>query len=216
MRNFLFDLDGTLTNPFLGITNSVIYALEKMGINPPPRSALRKFIGPPLISSFKKYYAMNESDAETAVKYYREYFSDKGLFENELFSGISALLSDLKKNGKKIYLATSKPEEFAVKILEHFDILKYFDFIAGNTLSEARQTKEEVISYLLDSQLLLRSESVMIGDRKFDILAGKEYSLKTVGVSFGFAEENELKNAGADYIADSVADLRKILLNIKK
>lgn len=214
MKNFIFDLDGTLSNPYLGITNSIIYALKKMGIEPPPREELKPFIGPPLSVSFKGIFHMTDKESEQAIKYYREYFGEKGLFENELFDGIENLLKTLKAESKKIYLATSKPEEFAVRILEKFGILKYFDFIAGNTLKEERETKEAVLSYLLNKEGLLKSESVMVGDRKYDIIAAKEFSLKSVGVDFGFAAEGELKIAGADFIVSSVAELENLLLNL--
>lgn len=214
MKNFIFDLDGTLSDPYLGITNSIIYALKKMGIEPPPREELKPFIGPPLSVSFKGIFRMTDKESEKAVKCYREYFGVQGLFENELFDGIENLLKRLKANNKRIYLATSKPEEYATRILEKFDILKYFDFVAGNTLKEERETKEAVLSYLLNKENLLRSESVMVGDRKYDIIAAKEFSLKSVGVDFGFAAESELKIAGADFIVSSVAELESLLLSL--
>lgn len=214
MKNFIFDLDGTLSDPYLGITNSIIYALKKMGIEPPPREELKPFIGPPLSVSFKEIFRMTDEESEKAVKCYREYFGVQGLFENELFDGIADMLAKLREKGKRVYLATSKPEEYATRILEKFDILKYFNFIAGNTLKEERETKEAVLSYLLNKENLLRSESVMVGDRKYDIIAAKEFSLKSVGVDFGFAEDGELKNAGADHIVSSVEELRILLLSL--
>jgi phosphoglycolate phosphatase len=214
MKNFIFDLDGTLSDPYLGITNSIIYALKKMGIKPPRREDLRPFIGPPLSVSFKGIFRMTDEESERAIKYYREYFGVQGLFENELFDGIADMLAKLREKGKRVYLATSKPEEYATRILEKFDILKYFNFIAGNTLKEERETKEAVLSYLLNKENLLRSESVMIGDRKYDVSAAKEFSIKSVGINFGFAEENELKTAGADFIVSSVEELENLLLSL--
>lgn len=212
MLYYVFDLDGTLTNPVEGITGSVMYALKKLNIEGVERKDLLKFIGPPLTDSFSKYFGLEGEENEAAVSYYRETFAVKGMFENEIYEGIEELLDTLSKNGKKIYLATSKPEEYAVPILENLSILKYFDFVAGNTLKDDRLTKESVIEYLLKTKDIDPKDAVMVGDRKFDIIAGHRFGLTTVGVTFGFAEENELENAGADYIADSVSSLKEILL----
>ena len=126
----LFDLDGTLTDPALGITNSVMYALKKFGISVSDRSELFRFIGPPLMYSFKTYYGFDDEKAKLALDYYRDRFADGGKFENEVYPGIAELLAELRSAGSRIILATSKPEEFSVEILEHFDLLKYFDFVA--------------------------------------------------------------------------------------
>ena len=147
----LFDLDGTLTDPAPGITNCIMYALRKFGITPPPREALYKFIGPPLLYSFKEYCGFSEKDAELAVAYYRERFSDVGLFENEIYPGIRELLSELCESGTKVVLATSKPDVYSKRILEHFDIDKYFYFLAANTLTESRPEKSDVIAYAIES-----------------------------------------------------------------
>lgn len=137
----LFDLDGTLTNPGTGITNSVAYALKKWGIVVADKTTLYKFIGPPLKDSFMKYYGFSESDAELTVEYYREYFKDTVIFENEVFDRAEKLLKDIKNSGRKILLATSKPEEFARRILKHFGLTEYFDFIAGATMDSSRSKK---------------------------------------------------------------------------
>ena len=140
-----FDLDGTLTDPFEGITNSVVYSLNSYGIEVVDKSELKRFIGPPLFQSFEKYYGFSKEKAIEAVDRYREYFRDKGMFENALYDGTVKLLKKLKKNGKKIILATSKPEAFALRILEHFDILKYFDVVVGSTMDGSLINKGDII-----------------------------------------------------------------------
>lgn len=207
----LFDLDGTLTDPAIGITNSVIYALEKSGATPPLREALYKFIGPPLVYSFKEYCGFTEEEAVRAVGYYRERFSETGLFENEIYPGIKELLSRLRDSGTKIVLATSKPDVYSERILLHFDIRKYFFFVAGNTLSESRPEKEDVISYAIESCGIDPSRAVMVGDRKYDILGGKKFGMRTIGVTYGYGGEEELSEAGADELAKDADELEKLV-----
>lgn len=207
----LFDLDGTLTDPAIGITNSVIYALEKSGATPPLREALYKFIGPPLVYSFKEYCGFTEEEALRAVGYYRERFSETGLFENEIYPGIRELLSRLRDSGTKIVLATSKPDVYSERILLHFDIRKYFFFVAGNTLSESRPEKEDVISYAIESCGIDPYHAVMVGDRKYDILGGKKFGMRTIGVTYGYGGEKELSEAGADELAKDVDELENLV-----
>jgi phosphoglycolate phosphatase len=206
----LFDLDGTLTNPEIGITNCVMYALEKFNIKVEDRKELHPFIGPPLTYSFQTYYGLSEADSELAVKYYRERFSVKGLYENEVYEGVDKLLKQLKESGKILVIATSKPEEYTLKILEHFDLLKYFDYVVGATMDGSRGEKADVIRYALEiSGIEDKTEAIMIGDRKYDILGAKENGLASIGVLFGFGDYEELTKAGADYIAECVEDILK-------
>ncbi|MBQ7799288.1 MAG: HAD hydrolase-like protein [Oscillospiraceae bacterium] len=212
-QHILFDLDGTLTNPAIGITSSVMYALKKFGVEPPDRSELYCCIGPPLVNSFKELWGFDDEKAWLAVEYYREYFGDKGIFENEVYEGIPELLAALKAVGKKVYLATSKPEEYAVEILKHFDLYKYFDFIAANTMAEDRATKKEVIDYLKSSIPEVNSDNaVMVGDTVFDAEGARLSQLDSVCVLYGFGKKDELLAAGAGRVAESVCELRKILL----
>lgn len=209
----LFDLDGTLTNSELGITKSVQHALKKFGIEVEDRTVLRPFIGPPLGESFQVYYGLSKEESEQAIKYYRERFSVKGLYENEVYEGVEKMLQDLKESGKKLILATSKPEKFTILILEHFDLLKYFDFVAGATMDGSRGEKADVIRYALElSGIEDKSEVIMIGDRKFDILGAKENGLASIGVLYGFGDREELTEAGADYIVERAEDIVKVLL----
>ena len=207
-KYILFDLDGTLTNPEKGIVNSIVYALKKIGIEENDRKSLNKFIGPPLMESFEKFYGFSKEKSALALKYYREYFSVKGLYENEVYEGIKDVLATIKKQGKKIILATSKPEKFAIEILKHFKLYDYFDFIAGATMDETRNEKADVISYALESlNICDLQNAVMVGDRKHDILGAKQIGIKSVGVLFGFGSKEELISAGADNIAENAKDI---------
>ena len=207
----LFDLDGTLTDPGLGITNSVAYALEKYGIEVQDRKSLYCFIGPPLKDSFMKYYGFSEEKAFEAIRLYREYFSEKGLFENEVYEGVRELLEKIKASGRKIVLATSKPEVFSVRILEHFDLMKYFDVVAGASMDETRNKKGDVIRYAMEKGGFTADKAIMIGDREHDIFGAKENALPSIGVLYGYGDEAELRSAGADYIAENVEDIYKLL-----
>ncbi len=210
----LFDLDGTLTDPAEGITNSVAYALEKMGITPPSKKELLKFIGPPLAESFEKFYNLSKEDSYKAVDIYREYFAPKGIFENTLFNGIPEMLTSLKNTGKRIALATSKPEVFARQILEHFDLAKYFDLVVGSNLDGSLTDKSEVVALVLKRMNKVDlSHTAMVGDRSHDIIGGVKNGLYPVGVSFGYGSIDELKNSGAKHIANSVEELTNFLMN---
>lgn len=210
----LFDLDGTLTDPGIGITNSVMYALKKFQIEVEDRTTLFKFIGPPLKASFEKYYGFSKEESELALQYYREYFRPKGLYENQVYKGVRELLTDLKSRNKTLILATSKPEEFAIEILRHFDLYKYFDFVAGATMDSSRVKKADVILYALQSYGVSDlSSAIMIGDREHDILGAKQVGLDSIGVLYGYGDYEELKEAGATYIAENAEDILKIILD---
>lgn len=210
----LFDLDGTLTDPASGITRSVRYALQHFGIEVKELSELHRFIGPPLRDSFMEFYGFDEKQTELAVQKYREYYPEKGIFDNRVYEGIPALLKALKEAGKHVILATSKPEIFAKQILCHFGIDSYFDVACGSSLDGTREKKAEVIEYALDqSGIVNRSEAVMIGDRNFDILGAKQTGISSIGVLYGYGTEAELEEAGADAIARDVDVLGRILLN---
>ena len=211
-KTVLFDLDGTLTDPGLGITNSVMYALDKFGIKVEDRTSLYKFIGPPLKESYSKYYHLSGEDLNRAVVYYREYFSEKGIFENVLYDGMTEVLERIKSSGRKIILATSKPDEFAIKILEHFGIEQYFDFVAAATMDETRTGKAEVIAYAIESCNITDLQSaVMVGDRENDILGAKALGIDSIGVLYGYGGMEELQSAGATYLARSVEDIINFL-----
>lgn len=212
----LFDLDGTLTDPKTGITGCVQYALHRLGIEEPDLDKLEPFIGPPLLDSFREFYGIEGQRALEAVEAYRERFRNGGLFENEIYPGIREMLMHLKAAGKMLAVASSKPSVFVEKILQHFEIAEYFDVVTGSELDHTRTKKEEVIEETLRRLCQMGKidcdKTVMVGDRKFDILGAKEFGLKSIGCSYGYAAAGELEQAGADYIVDTVEQLEELLL----
>lgn len=214
-NTIFFDLDGTLTDPGMGITNSVAYALKKWNIEVSERAELYKFIGPPLIDSFMNYYGFSKEEARQGVKYYREYFSTKGLFENEVYEGVIELLNRLKAGGKRLVIATSKPEKFTLEILKHFDLYKYFDFVAAASMDETRTKKDEVIAYALENLGIKDvSDVLMVGDREHDIFGAKAHGLDSIGVLYGYGNREELEKAGATYIVEKVQDIGALINEI--
>ncbi|MGN1203189.1 MAG: HAD family hydrolase [Eubacterium sp.] len=210
----LFDLDGTLTDSSPGIINSIIYALKKYNISVENTQELRKFLGPPLHESFREFYGFSDEKAMEAVSYYREYFSTKGLLENTLYSGIRELLQALKDNGKALIVATSKPQPFTDRIIDNFELRKYFYFVAGSNMDGTRSKKAEVIDYALEScNISDKSKAVMVGDRMHDIIGAKEVGIDSVGVEYGYGDYDELNNAGADYVVKTVEELKCFLVN---
>ena len=207
-----FDLDGTLTDPAFGITNSFIYALKYFGMEIPSYETLCTFIGPPLPDTFKNLLGFSEEKAAEGVKKYREYFSEKGLFENTVYPGIPELLAKLKEAGKKLVVATSKPEEFSVKIIEHFGLAQYFENVCGSLMDESRSKKDQVIEYAIERNGIKdRSQILMIGDRKHDMIGAKKCGITACGVLYGYGDFEELKSNGADMIAKDVKDLEVLL-----
>lgn len=209
----LFDLDGTLTDSGEGITNSVSYALEKMGITSYDKKTLYSFIGPPLKASFAKYFGMTETECENAVKEYRVYFKARGMLENTPYDNVDTLLKSLKNKGKTLVVATSKPEEFAITILKHFGLFEYFDYVCGATMDGNRSEKSDVIKYAVKTAGITDKKlAVMVGDREHDVIGAKENGLDSIGVTYGFGSFSELKNAGADHIVNTVSELEGLLL----
>lgn len=208
----LFDLDGTLTDPGLGITNSAAHALRYWDIHVKDRASLYKFIGPPLQDSFQRFYGFSEEDSKLAIERFREYFREKGIYENEVYDGVDRLLSTLKTNGKTIILATSKPEEFAKTILNYFHLEQYFDFVAGASMDETRCKKADVITHAIESYGITDlTDTVMIGDREHDILGAKQHGIDSIGVLYGYGNRVELEQAGATYIAETVFDILQFI-----
>ena len=208
----LFDLDGTITDSGEGVTNSVMFALSKYGITVNDRSELYRFIGPPLIESFMSCYGFDHEKAVEAVSYYRAYYQDTGIWENTVYEGIPQLLKKLNDSGKRVLVATSKPEKFARLILEKHDIAKYFEFIAGASFDESRSQKDEVISYALHScNITDMSEVIMVGDTKFDIIGANKFGMDSAGVLFGYGTKEELEKENATYICKDTVELEKIL-----
>ena len=211
-KYIFFDLDGTLTDPQEGITNCVKYALESFGIDETNYSNLMRFIGPPLVYSFSEYYGFDEEKSLKAVAKYRERFATVGLFENKVYDGIYDILQKLTDSGHVLALATSKPKVFADRIMAKYRLRPYFKIICGSELDGTRNDKNEVIEYAIAKLGCDREKVIMVGDRKHDIIGAKKCNVASCGVRFGYAEENELENAGADYIADTLDDLLPILM----
>jgi len=210
----LFDLDGTLTESHPGILRCAQYALKKMGYPEYPEEELRSFIGPPLDSQFREFAGMNAEQAAEATRLYRERFRSIGIYENALYPGIPELLEKLSEAGHVIGLATSKPEEFAVKILEHFGIRDYFSVISAVAMSEKNTAKSVIVGKAIDmAGFSGRHELVtMIGDRRFDMEGAKAQKVRAVGAVYGYGTAEELMETGADVLAYSVKELEKILL----
>lgn len=216
-NTILFDLDGTLTDPKEGITKSVQHALKAFGVEA-ELDDLLCFIGPPLQWSFEEYYGFDEEKAKLAIEKYRERFREVGMFENEVYEGIEEMLETLAKEGKTLAVATSKPEVFAVQILEHFGLAKYFKVIVGSELDGTRVNKKDVIEEVFVRLQLTEEEKVhtlMIGDRKHDIIGAKACGIDSIGVRFGYGEGNELEEAGATYIVETVEELEKNIVSIR-
>ena len=215
-KYLLFDLDGTLTDPGVGITTCVQYALKHFEIDEPDITKLEPFIGPSLRDSFKKFYGFSDGQAETAVEKYRERFRDTGIFENEVYEGIPRMLRTLQSKGMFLAVASSKPQVFVERILEHFDLKKYFAVVVGSELDGTRENKDEVVQEALNrlfaGQSIQKDQVYMIGDRSFDVEGAKALGIESVGVTYGFGSMEELKEAKADYIVRSVEELEKFLL----
>ena len=210
-KHLLFDLDGTLTDPAEGITNSVKYALRKAGYPVPEMDELLRFIGPPLYESFQNFSGMLEALAFESVGFYREYFGERGMLENAVIDGIPELLTKLRDAGFHLHLASAKPEVYAVPILRHFGLLGYFEVIGAATLDTTRSHKDEVIRYVME-QLGNPdpSEFLMIGDRDNDILGAKACGIDSLGVLFGYGTRTEFE--GAVFVAETPEDVAAFLL----
>ena len=214
----LFDLDGTLTDPKVGTTTCVKLALDYFGIQVENLKELESLIGPPLKGSFMEKYGLSDDQADKAMEIYRSRFSTVGLYENEMYKGIDSMLSHLREKGYQLSVASSKPTVFVERILEYFDIKKYFHHVVGSLLDGRRVDKEEVVEEAL--RLLgvtdeSKKEAVMIGDRMFDVIGAKSHELTSIAVSYGYGSREELDNSNPDYIVDSVEELENLLISLR-
>ena len=211
-KDVLFDLDGTLTDSREGIVNSIEYMLGHYQITVKNRDELQPWLGPPLKESLMKYCGFAEGKALEGVNVYREYFDRQGIFENQVYPGIEDMLKELKGQGYHLLVATSKPETAAVRVLEHFGLAGYFDYIGGATLDDSRVKKGDVIRYVLAAcKEAKREQAVMVGDREHDVQGAKENGLEVIGVLYGYGSREELAEAGSDYLVESPKDLGKLL-----
>ncbi len=214
-KTALFDLDGTITDSGPGIMNSIRYALTKHGLAVPSEETLRTFIGPPLKDQFQIVCGLTEEESLRLVESYREYYTVKGIYENSVYDGVPEMLKRLGEAGIRVVMATAKPEEFAVRIADHFDFAKYFEFIGGASMGEERTNKYEVIEYVLASCGISQEErenAVMIGDRSHDILGAQKAGIHSIGVLYGYGSREELTGAGAERIADLPGEAADIIL----
>lgn len=211
MKRILFDLDGTLTDPFLGITRSVAYSLKSFGIEVDDLETLKPFIGPPLDVSFREYYHMDEAQSWKAVEKYREYFSKKGLFENKVYEGMEDFLQSLLNMDMKLYVCTSKPEVFAKEILDHFSLTPYFTDIYGATLDGSLKNKGDVIAHCIKQEQLNIQDCMMVGDRQHDIVGAHQNQIPCIGVLYGYGSLEEFQEYHCDYIAKDLIELKKII-----
>ncbi len=209
----LFDLDGTLSDSGPGIRKAVQYALAKYGMTENDEKKLNRFVGPPLYDSFETFYGFSKEKAVEAVRFFREYYVDIGLFENTPYDGIEKALCDLKKAGKRLIVATSKPEKLAVKILNHFGLAKYFDEIAGATDDGSIVKKADVINVALSRQNIVdTSTCVMVGDRSSDIVGARAVGMDGMGVLYGYGSLAEMNEVNPKFIAEKVEDIANILV----
>jgi phosphoglycolate phosphatase len=209
----LFDLDGTLSDPKIGITKSVQFALDRMGITVDNLDDLDVFIGPPLQQSFSDYYSFNEAQTQAAIPHYRERFSDVGMYENTIYDHIPALLQELKEHGHNLVVATSKPTVFAEEILKYFKIHHHFDLIVGSNLDGTRTAKTEIIQYILDHYGEPSDTFIMIGDRKHDIIGAHNTGIDSIGVTYGYGSIEEITQINPTYQVSTVSELKEFLLH---
>lgn len=210
-KTILFDLDGTLTKSDPGIIHAACYALERMGLTPPPPERMLRFVGPPLVVSLKDVYQMNDEDCRQAVALFQEYYNGQGWRENQVYPGIPELLSDLRRAGRTLMVATSKPDAISHQILEHFGLAEYFHHIQGAFQYESHCQKAAVIQKAL-ADCPYEGPAVMVGDRENDCAGARENGLPTIGVLYGYGDRAELEAAGAAVIAEDVSHLGRILL----
>jgi phosphoglycolate phosphatase len=208
-ENILFDLDGTLTDSRPGIINSILYSLSRLGIQEPNPAELYSFLGQPLKESFQKRYQFPESIAELAVEYYQEYYSVKGNLENEIFPGILDFLDFLATvPGRRLFVATSKPEVLAKSMMRHLKFDQYFTDAVGSNINKTRTDKAEIIAFLMTAYQLSPESTIMIGDRKHDLIGARKNGIRSIAVRYGYGSALELTDAGPDFFAKDPADLK--------
>ena len=208
-----FDLDGTLTNPERGLIASFVYAFKKMGVDYGQKSELKRFIGPPIYEEWQRCFGFTPEESSKALLIFREYYSVYGWWDNEIYPGVKEMLEKLKNAGKKIILATSKPEIFAKKVLELFDISKYFDFIGGASTDKTRDKKSEVLEYSLASVGVSdKSKAILVGDRVYDSEGAIACGIDSLGVLYGHGSDSEVRSAGFTYVVNNVEDIAALLI----
>ena len=212
--HILFDLDGTLTDPAEGITNSVRYALEQLERPSLTQKQLESFIGPPLNEGFTAYFPdMDDAEIGQAIVFFRDYFQQEGIWGNKVYPGMAKLLAKLRRQGATLHVATTKPAPLAKRVLDMFSLRRYFTVVKGSPMTHSGLPKAEVIAAVMAQGDFLPADAVMVGDRKHDMIGAKQHAMLSVGVLFGYGGLRELQAAGADHIAADMAELEDILLN---
>jgi phosphoglycolate phosphatase len=216
IRNVLFDLDGTLTDPAEGIVKCLQYALETLNLRCPSFTELTSYIGPPLRQSFTAIcHSSDEVLIERAVSLYRERFSTIGLFENTVYAGVPQMLAELQSMSYRLFVATSKPKVYAEKILQHFSLERFFVEIYGNELDGRLDDKAELIRELLETHTLLPQETIMVGDRKHDVMAAKRNAVSSLGVTYGYGSKEELVEAGVEHFCHQPLEIVSQIMKIE-
>lgn len=214
-KNIIFDLDGTLTDSGPGIRNAVRHALFRFGIKEDDPVKLNRFIGPPLFDSFIRFYNIDSVEAHKGENYFREYYRDKGIYENSLYDGIKDMLCSLCERGANLYIATSKPDFMAEIVVNHFDIKKYFKCICGAKIEEGLYAKTDILNKLFDENPeISKSSSLMVGDREHDVFGAKSVGISSSGVLWGYGSRKELNDAGADFVFENPKGLCDFILQI--
>ncbi len=216
MRYILFDLDGTLTDSKEGILKSAQYALEKLGIQPPPLAEMNWVVGPPIRQSFAERYGLSPEDALKGLRFYQERFGQVGYLENRVYKGVPEMLDELKRSGCRMAVATSKPAYYAQRILQHFGLDGYFDYVSGSEMDGTNGKKPQVIARALKELAAQIEKTAMVGDRSYDMKGAREFGVYAVGAGYGYGEPGELHGAGAEIIAASPAELTEILRRERK
>ena len=214
IKNVLLDLDGTLADSKSGIFASIRYALDKMGVACPDEKVLMTFLGPPLHHSFQHTMGMSEEDATRAVALYREYFAPVGMYDFTLYPGVETMLKKLTQSGRRCFLATSKPEVYAKAMLEKVGLDGYFTAVCGALIPSGRDAKVEVIGHLVETEGLDIAESVMVGDRFYDIEGAHALGMTAIGVTYGFGTAKELNRAMADAVVSGCKDLTAVIMRV--
>lgn len=214
-KNILFDFDGTIMDTSPGIYDSFDRVVEHYKLDY-PRSEYHRMIGPPIRDSFRDFLDFQEAEVEDAIKVYRDYYAVEGMYNGDIYTGIVPLITNLRKSGKKIFTATSKPEYYTKKIIERKGLLELFDFIGGSDISEkGRTSKQDVVEYVLETQNLSekKEDCILIGDRKFDVIGAHAVGIKCAGILWGFGSREEFEKAEADWIFETPEDVEKFLLS---
>lgn len=211
-KNILFDLDGTLTDSSPGIINAYNYSLNKLGLTEDDISIVKSYIGSPLRAYYAERQKLSAGDSELAVKYFREHYNDTGIFENSVYPGISELLEKLYSSGHKLYIATSKPEKFAITVLEHFGISRYFAYIKGSDMSPDNKPKDKIINHVMETNSLVNSECIMIGDRYHDIRGAHINSIASIAVTYGYGSREELEKENPTHFAGNAEEIKTLLI----